>query len=113
MTKEQIDALLKWLDKLGAGVNDGDAIRKLQPTRSDALLASVISAPLCLIQHSILSSALERIKDKFRDVSDRIENPGYMGSTEDVKAVPQIMEEIRGAIADCQVSGKFLTGSAT
>ena len=93
-------------------MNDGDAIHKLQPTRSDALLASVISAPLCLIQHSILSSALERIKDKFRDVSDRIGNPGYMGSTEGAKAVSQLIEEIRAAIADCQVSGNAQTRSA-
>ena len=111
-TKEQIDALLKRLDKLGVGVNDGDATHTLQPERSGALLASAILAPLCLIQHSILSSALERIKDKVRDVSDCIENPGYMGNTEGAKAVSRLMEEIRTAIADCQVSGRALTGPA-
>ena len=94
MTKEQINALLKWLDKLGVGMNDGDAIHKLQPTRSGALFVSVVSAPLCLIQHSILSSVLEQIKDKFQDVSDRIGNLGYIGSTEGAKAVSQLMEEI-------------------
>ena len=93
-------------------MNDGDAIRKLQPTRSDALLASVISVPPCLIRYQILSSALERIKDKFRDISDRIENPGYMGSTEGARAMSQLMEENQAAIADFQVSGKALTGSA-
>ena len=112
MTKEQIDALLKWLDKLGTGMQDGDAVRKLQPTQSDALPASVISVAPCLFQHLILSSALERIKVKLRDVSDRIENPGYMGSTEGAKAVSRLTEEIRAAITDCQVSGKVLTGSA-
>ena len=49
VTKEQINALLKCLDKSGVGMNDGDATHKLQPERSGALLASVISAPLCLI----------------------------------------------------------------
>ena len=51
MTKEQIDALLKWLDKLGEGTNDGDAVRKLQSTQSDALLVSVASDSPCLIKH--------------------------------------------------------------
>ena len=110
--KKQIDAFLKRLDKLGIGMNDGGAVRKLQSTQSDAPFMSVISARLCLIQYSILSSALERIKNKLRDMSDRIENPGYTESTEGAKVVSQFMEEIRAAVADCQVSGKALTGSA-
>ena len=100
-TRDQIDALLKRLDELGVGMNGGDAS-----------LASVISAPLRLIQHSILSSTLDRIKDRLRDISDRIENPVYMGSTKGAKAVSRLMEEIRVAIANRQVSGKGLTGLA-
>jgi hypothetical protein len=46
------------------------------------------------------------------DVSNRIGNAGYTGSDEDVKAVSQLMDEIRAAIADCQVSSKVRTGSA-
>ena len=92
MTKEQIDALVKSLDRLGLGDNDG-------------LLVSVISAPLYSILYLILSSALERINDKLRDVSNRIENAGYMGSN-DGKAVSELMDEIRAAIANRQVSSK-------
>ena len=51
MTTEQIGALLKLLDKLDGGTNDGDAIHKLQSMQSDALLASVTSDPPCLIKH--------------------------------------------------------------
>ena len=35
VTKDQVDALLKWLDKPGGGIND--AVRNLQSARSDAL----------------------------------------------------------------------------
>ena len=51
MTKEQIDALLKLLDKLNGGTDDRDAIHKLQSTQNDALLMSVTSDPPCLIKH--------------------------------------------------------------
>ena len=51
VTKEQIDALLKLLDKLGGGTNDGDAIHMLQSMQSDALLVSVNSDSPCLIKH--------------------------------------------------------------
>jgi hypothetical protein len=56
VTREKIDTLLKLLDKLGLGTNDGDAVRKLQLTRGDAPpFASVISVPLRRIQHQILN----------------------------------------------------------
>ena len=52
MTREKIDTLLKWLDKLGLGANDEDAVRRLQLTRADALpLASASLIPLCRTQH--------------------------------------------------------------
>ena len=51
VTKEQIDALLKWLGEPGVGMNDVDAIHKLQLTRRDAPPMSVILASLCVIQY--------------------------------------------------------------
>ena len=51
VTKKQIDALLKLLDKLYGGTNDGDAIHNLQPTQTDALLMSVNSDSPCLLKH--------------------------------------------------------------
>ena len=41
MTKEKIDTLLKELGRLGLGADGVDVANKLQPTRSDAALASV------------------------------------------------------------------------
>jgi hypothetical protein len=112
VTKGEFDALVKSLNKLGLGVNDGDAVHRLQPARSGALLTSVFSAPLCWVPHLILFSTLERFKDKLRDVSDCIENAGYTGSNEDAKVASQLMDEIRAAIVDCQVGNKVRTGSA-
>ena len=52
MTREKIDTLLKWLDKLGLGSNDGDAIRRLESTPGDAPpFASAISIPLYWTEH--------------------------------------------------------------
>ena len=51
MTKEQIDTLVKSLDRLGLGKGDGDAVHKLQPTGNGGLLVSVVSVPLCSISH--------------------------------------------------------------
>ena len=51
VTKGHIDALLKLLDKLDGGTNDGDAIHCPQSTQSDALFTSVTSDPSCLIRH--------------------------------------------------------------
>ena len=49
MTKEMVVTLLEHLDRLGVGMNSGDAIHKQEPTRSDALLRSAVSIPLYLI----------------------------------------------------------------
>ena len=92
MTKEQIDTLVTSLNRLGLGENDG-------------LLMSVISVPLYSTSHSILSSALEQIDDKLQEISNRIKNAGYMESN-DGKAVSEIMDEIRAAIANRRVSNK-------
>ena len=51
MTKEQIDTLLKSLDKAGLGTNDGGTAGKLQSMQGDALLVSAISFPLHLNPH--------------------------------------------------------------
>jgi len=49
----------------------------------------------------MLSSALERINGKLHD----IENAGHMGSN-DEKVVSELVDEIRAAITNCQVSSK-------
>jgi len=52
------------------------------------------------------SSTLERFKEQLQEVSDRAENTGYTGSDGDGEVVSQLMDEIRAAIIDCQVSDK-------
>lgn len=54
---------VKSLDRLGVGMDGGGVAHKLQSTRSDALLASVISDPL--FPHRILSSAWNGSKTRF------------------------------------------------
>ena len=111
MTKEQIDALVKSLDRLGLGTNDGDVVRKLQSAQTDGLLMSVISIPLCSYPHRIFSSALEHIDNKLRDTFNRIEAAGCTGS-DDGNIVSELVDEIRAAIANFQVSSKAQTGRA-
>ena len=105
MTKEQIDTLVKSLDGLGLGTNDEDVVRKPQSTQSDTLLVLVVLITLYLLPHSVLSSALERIKDKLRDGSDRVEKAGHLGR-DDGKVVSELLVEIRAAVNDRQVSSK-------
>jgi len=63
--------------------------------------------PIPVEFHAELSSStLGRFKEKLREVSNRIENAGYTGSEEDAEVVSQLMDEIRAAIVDCQVSDK-------
>lgn len=106
MTKGQIDALLKWLAGLGLGTNDGDVVHELQLARSDGPPVSVVLVFHYLIPHRILSSALEQVNDKLRDISDRIENAGYIGNN----VVSELMDEIRATITNSQVSSKAQTG---
>jgi hypothetical protein len=108
VAKDQINALVKSLDKLGLGTNE--VVHELQSTRSDTLLTSVILVPLCRIPHRIVPSTLEQVKNKLQDVSDRAENVGYMGS-DDFKVVSELVDEIRAVIIDCKVSGETQTGS--
>jgi len=51
VTKEQIDALVKSLDRLGLGTGNGDVVDKLQSTGNSGLLVSVVSVPLYSIPH--------------------------------------------------------------
>ena len=76
MTKEQMDGLLKGLEKLGLGADDGSALHKPQPIRSDALLMSVIPVPFIwsCVQSSLghwgklrTSSRMYPIDSKTRD----------------------------------------------
>ena len=113
MTRGKIDTSLKWLDELGFGTSDGDAVRQLQPPRGDALLALVALVTRHLVPHRTFSSALDQIKDKLRGASDRIESVGHMGSNEVAKVVSGSMDNIRAAIVDCQVSSEARTGSTT
>lgn len=77
--------------------------------RNDAALLSAIQAFLACSFVEFSPSALERIKDKLKEVSDRIENMGRVGNNEDVKAVAQLVDHIRDAVTDCKVSGEVLT----
>jgi hypothetical protein len=51
VTKEKVDTLLKWLDKQGLGINDGDPVHKPQSKRGDALLTLVVLVALYLTPH--------------------------------------------------------------
>jgi hypothetical protein len=110
VTREKVDILLKWLDKLGLGTDDGVEVHKLQSTRGDALLALAVLVALYLVPHLIFPSALEQIKDQLRGVSDRIENLGYIGSNEDAKVVSEPMDDIRAVVIDRRVSSEARTG---
>ena len=106
MTKGQIDILLKWLARLGLGTNDEDVACKLRSARNNSPPVSVVLVSRYLIPHRILSSAPEEVNDKLRDISDRIENAGYIESS----VVSEFMDEIRVAITNSQVSTKARTG---
>ncbi|KAF9780436.1 hypothetical protein BJ322DRAFT_1213591 [Thelephora terrestris] len=84
-TKENIDALLKELDRLGLGVDSGDTAREVRPTQSAPTL-----------------TALEEIRDKLQALSDRIENVGRMGSNEEIKDLSALIDGIRDIVADRQ-----------
>ena len=47
MKKEELEALVKSLDRLGLGTSGGDAGHVLQPTRTSALLVLVFSTHPC------------------------------------------------------------------
>ena len=51
VTKEEFNALVKSLDRLGLGANDWNAVQKPQSIRTDFLLTSVLSVPLYWALH--------------------------------------------------------------
>ena len=51
-----------------------------------------------------LPSNLERIKDKLQVVLGQIEAVGYVENEKDVQTVSELMDDIRDAITDYQVS---------
>ena len=51
-----------------------------------------------------LSSSLEQIKDKLTLVSNQLENVERIGSNQDTMDVPEMLDDIRDAVNDCQVS---------
>lgn len=105
MTREKLDGLLTGLDRLGLGAGDGSVFHKPQPTRSDAVLMSAVPVPF--IRSCILTvpSSLERIKVKLKDITDRFENMGPTWNGEDARVVPGLMDDVRNAVTDFQVSG--------
>ena len=98
------------LDRLGLGANNEGTVPKQESARSDVLFVSVFSAPLCSILHRTLPSALSRIEDKLRDVSERVGNVGHAGSNEDTKVVSELMGYIRDIVDRQAVSDKSQTG---
>jgi len=57
------------------------------------------------ISSRLLSSALNRIESKLRKVSDRIGTVGLTANDEDIRIVSELVEDIRDAVIDYQVSG--------
>ena len=101
MTKEKLDVLVNSWNRLGLEANSGDVVPKLQSTQSNTLIVSVTSVPPYLPPHLTLSSALERINYKLRDISKHVENASYTGND-----VVSELDEIIAAIANFQVSSK-------
>jgi hypothetical protein len=75
-----------------------------RPIRCDAALTSVDSVLLFRSCIEPLSSALERINDKLQDSSDHVENAGRLGNNEVIKDVSDLMDGVRSAVVECQVS---------
>ena len=103
MTKEQISSLAKSLDELRLGMDDGDGAHALQAVQGDTLLTSVISVPLRRIPSLILSSAVGRMDDKLRDMTNRIDNMGSTGGGNE-KVLSELVDEIRAAVSILRVS---------
>ena len=112
MTKEQISSLAKSLDELRLGMEDGDGAHALQAVQGDTLLTSVIPVPLGRIPYLILPSAVGRMDDKLRDVTNRIENMGSTGGGNE-KALSELVDEIRAVVSILRVSSNSRVGSVT
>ena len=103
MIKEQVDSLTKILDELRLGMDDGDGAYALQAMQGATLLTSVVSILLCWAVHLILSSAMGRMDEKLRDISDRVESMGSTGSKNE-KVLAELVDEIRAAVSILRVS---------
>ena len=101
--KEQIDGLAKILDELRLGMDDGDGAHALQEMQGTTLLTSVVSIPLCWVLHLILSSAMGRMDEKLRDISDCVKSIGSTGRSNE-KALGELVDEIRAAVNVLRVS---------
>ena len=55
--------------------------------------------------HSNVSSALNRIKHKLQELLGRVKAADYTENDEDVQTIAELMDEIRDAVTDHQVSG--------
>ena len=62
-------------------------------------------APSISIQDQPISSSLEQIRDKLQGILGHIEAVGHTENDKDVEIVSELMDNIRDAVADYQVSG--------
>ena len=110
--KEQIDGLANILDELRLGIDDGDGAHALQEMQGTTLLASVVSILLCWILQLILSSTMERMDEKLRDISDCVKSMGSTGRSNE-KVLGELVDEIRAAISILRVSSNSRAGLVT
>lgn len=52
-----------------------------------------------------------RVEEKLKDVSNQVEKMARMGNNEDSKVISELVDDIQGAVTDCQVSDRAKTGS--
>jgi len=105
VTKEKITTILERLRRLGLGKRDEGVVDKEELARRGALLASVTTAPCNSILYLWLSGTLNQIESKLREVSGRIGTVGLTANEEDIRIVSALVEDIRDAVIDYQVSG--------
>ena len=103
MTKGKIEAALERLDKLGSGENAEEAIDAQGSVLHVGPLKLVTSASYSVLR-LFLSSTLNRIKHKLQAVLGHVGAADYTGNEEDVRVVSGLMDEIRDAVMDYQVS---------
>ena len=98
-------AAFPWLDRLGLGWEDEDVADVRELMRRADLFVSVILAPPESVLYRLLSSTLDLINHKNRGVLDRVKVVGYTENNEDIQIVSELMDDIRDAVVDYQVSG--------
>ena len=106
VTKEKIKTAFARLDKLELGLrgDSQDAVDVEESVRRADLFASVTSPCRGFTMYRLFSSTLDRIKHRLREVLDRVEAVGYTESDEDIQIVSELMDGIRDAVTDYQVS---------